>query len=150
MSGTQQPGISNMQEGAWIGTCIAWRPLLILCVAVLVAPAGKLAGADKRAAKEITHAVESELSHHPAPHLSNSMTPLGDLHEASTRQLLVSLITTLNASYPDYDFSDLRAEDFEREASPQATINAVNVRHEEAGTAAAAAAAVLSSRRTMH
>lgn len=75
--------------------------------------------------------MESALSHPTAPHLShlsNSASPLGDLREPSTRQLLVSLITTLNASYPDYDFSDLRAEDFQREHSAQATINAVNVR----------------------
>jgi hypothetical protein len=96
----------------------------------------KLAGADKRAAKEITNAVESELtaqqqqlSPHSMPAASMaSITPLGDLREPATRQLLVSLITTLNASYPDYDFSALRAEEFEREPSAQAVINAANVR----------------------
>jgi len=91
----------------------------------------KLAGADKRAAKEITHAVEHELQHsspHHLPHAASvtSMTSLGDLREPATRQLLVSLITTLNASFPDYDFSTLRAEQFEREGSAQAIINAVN------------------------
>lgn len=72
---------------------------------------GKLAGSDKRAAKEITHAVDSQLSHsavalqqHASLANSASQTPLGDLHEPSTKQLLVSLITTLNASFPDYDF----------------------------------------------
>lgn len=74
---------------------------------VVLLGSGKLAGGDKRAAKEITHAVDSQLSHSAVQQhasLANSQTPLGDLHEPSTKQLLVSLITTLNASFPDYDF----------------------------------------------
>ena len=112
-----------------------------------------------------------------AYHLPSSSSPLGDLHEPATKQLLVSLITTMNASFPDYDFrsthterarggqacnqvfarrqactsprhflilavgvvsraccrllfpsSGLRAEQFQREASPQAAMNAINVR----------------------
>lgn len=78
-----------------------------LCRVLRACSSGKLAGSDKRAAKEITHAVDSQLSHSAVQQhasLANSQTPLGDLHEPSTKQLLVSLITTLNASFPDYDF----------------------------------------------
>jgi hypothetical protein len=94
--------------------------------------AGKLAGDDKKAAKEITQAVDSELKQlpHSSSHSAHLLdSPLGDLHESSTKHLLVSLITTLNASNPDYDFSGLRAENFQREQSVQAAINSINVRH---------------------
>ena len=50
---------------------------------------GKLAGSDKRAAKEITHAVDSQLSHDATlyHHLANSSSPLGDLHEPATKHV---------------------------------------------------------------
>jgi len=92
---------------------------------------GNLAGADKRTAKDIIQSVTAELSHPGGVYqLSHSLSPLGDLHEPATKQLLVSLITTLNASCPDYDFSGLRADDFEREESTQAAINSINVRRQ--------------------
>lgn len=73
----------------------------------------------------------SKLSHPSGVYqLSSGSSPLGDLHEPATKQLLVSLITTLNASCPDYDFSGLRADDFEREESTQAAINSINVRRQ--------------------
>jgi hypothetical protein len=45
---------------------------------------------------------------------------LGDLSSNSTRRLLIDLISTLNASFPDYDFSSVSPASFE----PQ-EINAV-------------------------
>ena len=35
----------------------------------------------------------------------------------STRRLLIDLISTMNASFPDHDFSGLRPEQFTREPS---------------------------------
>jgi len=87
----------------------------------------KLAGGDKRAAKEISHALEASLSSSPAySNLLEQPSPLGDLHEPATKQLLVSLITTMNASFSDYDFRNLRPEDFERIVAPQIAINEIN------------------------
>lgn len=40
---------------------------------------------------------------------------IGTLSESSTRRLLIDLISTLNASFPDYDFSSLRPEHFTKE-----------------------------------
>jgi len=39
-------------------------------------------------------------------------SPFGDLTDHQTRKKLVHLIATLNASYPDYDFSTAKAESF--------------------------------------
>jgi len=46
--------------------------------------------------------------------------------DANTRKLLISLITTMNASFPDYDFSNLRAEQFDRELAPAVAITSLN------------------------
>ena len=84
----------------------------------------KPAGDDKRLGKQIERQISSELAH--SPHLSPSMSPLGPLHDIHTRKLLISLITTMNASFPDYDFSNLRAEQFDRELSPATAVTQVN------------------------
>lgn len=39
--------------------------------------------------------------------------------------MLVDLIATLNASFPDYDFSDLRPDQFEQELNPQSSMNSI-------------------------
>lgn len=39
-------------------------------------------------------------------------TSLGDLSTNSTRRLLIDLISTLNASFPDYDFSVVKPDSF--------------------------------------
>jgi hypothetical protein len=41
-------------------------------------------------------------------------TTLGDFTEISTRRLMTDLILTLNASFPDYDFSNVKPNQFER------------------------------------
>jgi hypothetical protein len=46
--------------------------------------------------------------------LTTTTGPLGSMELYSTRKVLYNLIGTLNAALPDYDFSDVRAEDFER------------------------------------
>ena len=84
----------------------------------------KPAGDDKRLGKQLERQISSELAH--SPHLSPSMSPLGPLTDIHTRKLLISLITTMNASFPDYDFSNLRAEQFDRELSPQTAVTQLN------------------------
>jgi len=44
-------------------------------------------------------------------------SPLGPLTASTTRKLLINLIHTMNASFADYDFSNLRADQFEHETS---------------------------------
>jgi hypothetical protein len=45
---------------------------------------------------------------------SSSKTTLGDFSELATRRLMTDLILTLNASFPDYDFSNAKPNQFER------------------------------------
>lgn len=53
---------------------------------------------------------------------------LGDFHEMGTRRLMTDLILTLNASYPDYDFSNARPSHFSRLPSASTAMNRVNER----------------------
>ena len=44
----------------------------------------------------------------------SSKTTLGDFSEMATRRLMTDLILTLNASFPDYDFSNIKPRQFEK------------------------------------
>lgn len=44
----------------------------------------------------------------------SSKTTLGDFSELATRRLMTDLILTLNASFPDYDFSNVKPSQFEK------------------------------------
>jgi hypothetical protein len=57
-----------------------------------------------------------------------SASPLGSVNESSTRKLLINLILTLNNTFTDYDFRDLKPEDFVREASLDLIMTSVNNR----------------------
>jgi hypothetical protein len=57
-------------------------------------------------------------------------TALGDFFELSTRRLMTNLILTLNASFPDYDFSSVKPTDFTA-ISVQTAVKSVNERLSE-------------------
>ena len=84
----------------------------------------KMAGDDKRISKSLERVlVEEAKKQEPVV----CYTPLGPLTEASTRKLLINLICTLNASFPDYDFSDLRPDHFQNEQHTSANLtNVIN------------------------
>jgi hypothetical protein len=63
----------------------------------------KRAGDDKKLSKVLEAKIVEDLSF--CPPVRQRASSLGDLNEVSTRRLLIDLITTLNASFPDYDFS---------------------------------------------
>ena len=46
---------------------------------------------------------------------SNASSPLGPIQSSHMRKLFVSLISTMNASFPDYDFCDVGPESFVHE-----------------------------------
>mmetsp|Transcript_7601 Transcript_7601/g.13081 ORF Transcript_7601/g.13081 Transcript_7601/m.13081 type:complete len:235 (+) Transcript_7601:127-831(+) len=73
----------------------------------------KLAGVDKKLSCSIDQEVVCSLATTPLELLSAS--PVGPLTDASSRKTLIYLILTLNHSYPDYDFSCLRAHHFRKE-----------------------------------
>jgi hypothetical protein len=72
----------------------------------------KLAGADKEVSKSLEQSYLDELASLEA--LGSSLasapgtSPVGPLTDSSNRKTLITLILTLNASFPDYDFSSLR------------------------------------------
>ena len=57
-----------------------------------------------------------------------SASPLGSVNDSSTRKLLINLILTLNNTFADYDFRDLKPEDFVREQSLEMIMASVNNR----------------------
>jgi hypothetical protein len=61
-------------------------------------------------------------------------SPLGDFHDSSTQRLMTDLILTLNASFPDYDFSNIRPAHFARLPSPNIAINRTNEKLSELTT----------------
>lgn len=92
----------------------------------------KRAGTDKKLAQTLAEKFNSEFEASPSelwkhknePKLatnastrkgySDPQSPLGDFHQMATRRLLTDLILTLNASFPDYDFSAVKANHFQR------------------------------------
>lgn len=60
-----------------------------------------------------------------------SNSPLGDFHDTSTQRLMTNLILTLNASFPDYDFSNIRPGWFSRVPSSSVAMNRTNERLSE-------------------
>jgi hypothetical protein len=65
--------------------------------------AGKRAGSDKKLYKELNQQYE-ELSKSPDSQEALSTSPFGPLSLSTSRRTFISLISTLNASFPDYDF----------------------------------------------
>ncbi|KAL9101570.1 MAG: hypothetical protein Q9163_003170 [Psora crenata] len=102
----------------------------------------KAAGADKKLYKNIENSLESQyasllsfsasLSTHQAKEAGTSLnlsraSPFGPLSQISSRRTFAYLIATLNASHPDYDFSQLlRPSDFRREKSLKKVMNTLD------------------------
>ncbi|KAG0361786.1 RNA polymerase III-inhibiting protein maf1 [Podila minutissima] len=87
----------------------------------------KLAGADKKLYKTIQSKYDP--SHSPpedAASFRNIISPFGPLDQPASRRTLFYLIGTLNASFPDYDFSDAKPEQFRKEPSVSMVINSIN------------------------
>jgi len=82
------------------------------------------AGSDKKLARSLEQQLQVELSRSPEALLSQS--PFGPLTETASRNTLTSLLLCLNASFPDYDFSDVRAEQFRKEAGINSVVNSIN------------------------
>ena len=59
-----------------------------------------------------------------------AVSPLGDFQEIGTRRLMTDLILTLNASFPDYDFGNIRPSHFVR-MSAKSAMNEANGRLSE-------------------
>lgn len=64
----------------------------------------------------------------PPSHISPmASSPFGPLSSSASRKTLIDLISLLNASYPDYEFSSLKPEDFVKEANLNMVLNSINL-----------------------
>ena len=73
----------------------------------------KLAGIDKETSKSLEQSYLNELASMDevgggSPGSAPGTSPVGPLSDSTNRKTLIHLILTLNASFPDYDFSSLR------------------------------------------
>ncbi len=89
----------------------------------------KRAGEDKKLSKvleaKIVESLQAEDDEAP-PTMRKRSSSLGDLNDVSTRRLLIDLIITLNASFPDYDFSNAKTEDVVPQSSLTYVLQRVN------------------------
>lgn len=82
----------------------------------------KRAGEDKKLMKKLEQQYNEEIATSPCSFDS----PLGALSDSSSRRLLIDLISTLNASFPDYDFSSLRPDQFTKELGFDFVLRSIN------------------------
>lgn len=85
----------------------------------------KAARDDKKLLKKLDRELIEELATSPMPEVS-AASPIGKLSDSATRLLLIRLISTLNASYPDHDFTAVKANNFVKESDTTAVVHNVN------------------------
>jgi len=77
--------------------------------------------------RSVRNKVENKISSSPKLFTEKmASSPLGPINHTSTIQLLVHLISTLNSSLPEYDFSNLQASDFVHEGELCIVMNKIN------------------------
>lgn len=85
---------------------------------------GKKAGDDKRLSKELERHMKEKMN--ASPDSYGTSPSFGELADVGVRRTLVDLICTMNASFPDYDFSGIRPDNFQKEASVSFVRNRVS------------------------
>mmetsp|Transcript_19079 Transcript_19079/g.48234 ORF Transcript_19079/g.48234 Transcript_19079/m.48234 type:complete len:247 (-) Transcript_19079:172-912(-) len=83
---------------------------------------GKVAGDDKKLHKVLDQQYTEEYSQIP----NFAQCPVGELSDPNNRRLLINMICTMNATFPDYDFSSLKPDQFKRENLGY-VVNSVNL-----------------------
>ncbi|KAJ6577192.1 Maf1 regulator-domain-containing protein [Mycena capillaripes] len=87
---------------------------------------------DKKLFKSLEHAYKDEVSNSPplpswlALDREAEMTPFGPIGKEASRKTLYLLIATLNIAFPDHEFSDVRPNQFNKEESGAAVLNALS------------------------
>mmetsp|Transcript_21663 Transcript_21663/g.24177 ORF Transcript_21663/g.24177 Transcript_21663/m.24177 type:complete len:225 (-) Transcript_21663:69-743(-) len=72
----------------------------------------KSAGSDKKLYKALETQYQTEIARSPSDFQSTS--PFGPLTEKSSRATLIHLVQTLNQSYPNYDFSEVKPDQYKK------------------------------------
>eukprot|EP01025_Chloroclados_australasicus_P037203 TRINITY_DN378_c0_g2_i2.p2 TRINITY_DN378_c0_g2~~TRINITY_DN378_c0_g2_i2.p2 ORF type:complete len:227 (-),score=29.09 TRINITY_DN378_c0_g2_i2:323-1003(-) len=75
----------------------------------------KHAGSDKKLSKSLEFDLHQGVEDTALELSKSPVGPLSDARSAGGSKTLIKLILTLNHVYPDYDFTMLRAEDFQKE-----------------------------------
>eukprot|EP01098_Paradermamoeba_levis_P003748 TRINITY_DN1666_c0_g3_i1.p1 TRINITY_DN1666_c0_g3~~TRINITY_DN1666_c0_g3_i1.p1 ORF type:complete len:248 (+),score=61.97 TRINITY_DN1666_c0_g3_i1:71-745(+) len=76
----------------------------------------KRSGSDKQLARSLTDSLERSFSDSEgAQSLEEVVSPFGPLTDGSSRKTFFYLVGTLNAAFPDYDFSTVTSKDFRKE-----------------------------------
>jgi len=85
------------------------------------------AGSDKKLYKSMDN-IYAELATSPSPTIAESIasSPFGPMSETSSRKTFIFLVATLNASFSDYDFSNVKLEEFRNESNRYLIANAIN------------------------
>jgi len=94
----------------------------------------KPAGVDKKLFKQLELRFSEELMEassispevHPVGAVTTWGSPFGSLDQSSSRKLFYYLISTLNASFPDYDFSDIKPDQFIKHSLLNKVIKTIN------------------------
>jgi len=82
----------------------------------------KRGGGEKQLAKSVDSHIEGLLATSPA----DVASPFGPITDSNVRRIITDLIFTLNASFPDYDFSLVRPDQFQKETVVPLIMNKVN------------------------
>ncbi|GAB5590014.1 RNA polymerase III-inhibiting protein maf1 [Umbelopsis nana] len=113
-----------------INQAFTWETAECIITGRVEAYSCKSAGADKKLFKQLESKYSFDItssSFSPEDrHLNNVVSPFGPLDQAASRKTLFYLLATLNAAFPDYDFSEVRPDQFSKQMSTQMVINSVN------------------------
>eukprot|EP00612_Vaucheria_litorea_P001205 CAMPEP_0171453030 /NCGR_PEP_ID=MMETSP0945-20130129/902_1 /TAXON_ID=109269 /ORGANISM="Vaucheria litorea, Strain CCMP2940" /LENGTH=198 /DNA_ID=CAMNT_0011977817 /DNA_START=177 /DNA_END=773 /DNA_ORIENTATION=- len=82
-----------------------------------------MAGEDKKLSKKLEKEM-TQLSMSPG----TTTTNIGPLSDHSVRRILIDLIITMNAHFPDYDFSAASVDHFQKQKSVSKVMNFVNTK----------------------
>lgn len=91
---------------------------------------------DKRLYRHLEFRYADDLEDY-GPNDMPMVSPFGPLNMQASRKTLYYLISTLNLSFPDYDFSNVKPEQFSKQPHLSMVINSINVSLSTAGSAAA-------------
>lgn len=94
----------------------------------MIVSLGKSAGTDKKLFKTLESRYNTELlgPGSVSPDELQVISPFGRLTESTPRKTFFYLLATLNAAFPDYDFEDVRPDQFLKLPSIELVMNSVN------------------------
>ncbi|KAI8370439.1 Maf1 regulator-domain-containing protein [Radiomyces spectabilis] len=112
-----------------LNTAFRWETPEAILTGRIEAYSCKSAGSDKKLFKQLESKYSVDLtigSISPDDPMQHLISPFGRLDETTPRKTFFYLLATLNASFPEHDFSDVRPDQFNKQPSVELVINSVN------------------------